>query len=56
MQLHYKIYINSLSGERIIKSNHARAFIYFYEKADREHKPEGKDIIELKTGYDTKKI
>jgi len=48
MRPELKIYINLLTGERVIKENHARAFIYFYEKADMNHKPQGSDIIDLK--------
>jgi len=48
MRPELKVYINLLTGERVIKENHARAFIYFYEKADTNCKPHGKDIIDLK--------
>ena len=48
MRPELKIYINLLTGERVIKENHARAFIYFYEKADMNHKPQGSDIIDIK--------
>lgn len=45
----YRLFKNILTGEMITKLNHARAFIYFYAKADKDHKPDGKDIIELKS-------
>lgn len=44
----YRLYKNVLTGEIITKLNHARAFVYFYAKADKDNKPQGKDIIELK--------
>ncbi len=48
MRPELKIYINLLTGEMVTKLNHARAFVYFYAKADKDNKPQGKDIIELK--------
>lgn len=37
MRPELKIYINLLTGERVI-----------YEKADMNHKPQGSDIIDIK--------
>lgn len=41
------VYKNILTGEIHTATNHARAFIYFYNKAGKDEKPEGKDIVKL---------
>lgn len=38
------LYKNILTGELYTAKNHIRAFLYFYGKAGKDEKPEGKDI------------